>query len=48
MLPFLSNQTFKNKIEAKKSNQRSFEEVLSLLSRQLCIKLIKSPLLIFT
>ena len=31
MLPLLLNQTFKNKNEPEKSNQRSFEAVLLLL-----------------
>ena len=31
MFPLLLNQTFKNKKEAEKSNQRFFEEVLLLL-----------------
>ena len=35
MLPLLLSQTFKNKNEAEKSNQRFFEEVLLLLWRQL-------------
>ena len=35
MLPPLLNQTFKNKNEAEKSNQRFFEEELLLLWKQL-------------
>ena len=35
MLPLSSSQTFKNKNEADKINQRLFEEVLLLVWRQL-------------